>query len=382
MFLVNFLGGLAVIPAVLKHNNTFFSYADSIMPSFLFAAGFSYRLTTRKRLPQQGWFGMARRTLSRSFGLVLVSLAMYGAEDLGGPREWSGFGDGGALRLIAATIKADLWEVLAIIGLVQVLLLPVIAARPRVRLAALFGVSALHVLLSHLFNYDFVYGEPNGLDTLLGTEGRRAWDGGTFGLLHWAVPMLAGTLVFDLMAAVPRWAAAGRLVAWGALVMLAAFLSSGLSTLYTTADRRADGNDLAASPVRPPLERLGADSFAGLAEAPPFVEPDFQARNYWMMDKRIVSASFIWFSTGFAMALYGLFVLACDLGGLSVWLFRLLGQNPLAAYVIHHAIEGAVLAVVPRDAPLWYVLVALTVFFVWTVMFVRYLDRRKIYLRL
>ena len=56
MFLVNFVGGLQAFPEVLKHHNghPYFSYADTIMPSFLFAAGFSYRLTTLRRLGQQG----------------------------------------------------------------------------------------------------------------------------------------------------------------------------------------------------------------------------------------------------------------------------------------------------------------------------------------
>jgi hypothetical protein len=45
MCLVNFLGGYAAIHPVLKHNNNYFSYADSIMPGFLFACGFSYRLS-------------------------------------------------------------------------------------------------------------------------------------------------------------------------------------------------------------------------------------------------------------------------------------------------------------------------------------------------
>ena len=45
MCVVNFLGGLQAIHPVLKHNNNYFSYADTIMPSFLFACGFSYRLT-------------------------------------------------------------------------------------------------------------------------------------------------------------------------------------------------------------------------------------------------------------------------------------------------------------------------------------------------
>src|SRR5579883_576724 len=56
MFLVNFVGGLGCFPEVLKHHNDhpYFSYADTIMPSFMFAAGFSLRLTTLRRLGKQG----------------------------------------------------------------------------------------------------------------------------------------------------------------------------------------------------------------------------------------------------------------------------------------------------------------------------------------
>ena len=50
MFLVNFLGGFTAIHSVLKHNNNYFSYADSIMPSFMFAVGFSFRLTYLRRM--------------------------------------------------------------------------------------------------------------------------------------------------------------------------------------------------------------------------------------------------------------------------------------------------------------------------------------------
>ena len=45
MCLVNFLAPFAAIHSVLKHNDTYFSYADSIMPSFLFVVGFAFRLT-------------------------------------------------------------------------------------------------------------------------------------------------------------------------------------------------------------------------------------------------------------------------------------------------------------------------------------------------
>src|SRR5262245_66122329 len=70
MFVVNFLGNLTAIHPILKHNNTYFSYAESIMPSFLFACGYSYRLSTLRRLPTLGVAGTWRRTIVRGLALV------------------------------------------------------------------------------------------------------------------------------------------------------------------------------------------------------------------------------------------------------------------------------------------------------------------------
>ena len=53
MFLVNFIGGFAVVN-VLKHHNTYCSYADTIMPQFLFAVGFAFRLTFGRRAELDG----------------------------------------------------------------------------------------------------------------------------------------------------------------------------------------------------------------------------------------------------------------------------------------------------------------------------------------
>ena len=100
------------------------------------------------------------------------------------------------------------------------------------------------------------------------------------------------------------------------------------------------------------------------------------------MDKRVVTASFTVFATGFSLAAYALFILACDLAGWRLELFRVLGQNPLAAYILHQPIERAVRALVPADAPLGWGLLGLAVFFTVTVAFVRALDRRGLYLRL
>ena len=101
-----------------------------------------------------------------------------------------------------------------------------------------------------------------------------------------------------------------------------------------------------------------------------------------MMGKRGPNLSFMMFASGFAFALYGLFVVACDLGGLSVGIFRTFGTNALAAYFLHHVIEEQVKPLVPNDAPLWYCLCGFALFLLLTYACVRYLETRKIYLKL
>ena len=75
MFVVNFVGDLDAFPEVMKHHNghPYFSYADSIMTSFLFAAGFSYRLSALKRFAQVGRARACGHFVVRSLALVLIS---------------------------------------------------------------------------------------------------------------------------------------------------------------------------------------------------------------------------------------------------------------------------------------------------------------------
>src|SRR3954449_9556365 len=77
MLLVNFLSGFAVVPALLKHHNTYCSYADTIMPQFFFAVGFAYRLTFLRRLGRLGLAPAAAAVLRRNLGLILLGLVIY-----------------------------------------------------------------------------------------------------------------------------------------------------------------------------------------------------------------------------------------------------------------------------------------------------------------
>ena len=77
MCLVNFLAPFVVIHSILKHNDTYFSYADTIMPGFLFVVGFAFRLTYLKRRQKSGRLQTASSYVRRSGKLLLLSLLIY-----------------------------------------------------------------------------------------------------------------------------------------------------------------------------------------------------------------------------------------------------------------------------------------------------------------
>ena len=180
------------------------------------------------------------------------------------------------------------------------------------------------------------------------------------------------------------------LLASGVVLMTVGYGLSCLSRLYDVREgshvAALDSDPhFAASPVLPPFENASGRPLSDLLGEPPFmpiVGTDQRLINYWMMDKRMPSQSFMLFATGFGIVLYVVFIALCDLGGMAVPLFRTFGTNALAAYAIHHAIEMLVHQAIPKDAPFWPVFGGFLVFFLITWMMVRFLEKSKIYLRL
>ena len=89
MTFANFVGGFAAFHSVFKHNNNYLSYADTIMPNFMFVVGFSFRLTMLRRLKTMTWMQTCWSYFQRSMLLIFVSTLLFGIE--GNFARWSQF---------------------------------------------------------------------------------------------------------------------------------------------------------------------------------------------------------------------------------------------------------------------------------------------------
>ena len=309
MFVVNFVHGREAVPRIFQHNENWFSLADWIMPGFLFAVGMSFRLTWQKRVTKMSARTAAFGYVRRSFILILISLMAFGfGAEYSSWGEWSA---GGLREFVAALLKARMWEVLAIIGASQLLILPMVGKDTRFRAAALVVLLVSHAALSQWFNVHFVLAKPNVLDAFWGAANVRAWDGGFFGVINWAAIILAGTIAYDWLAEGPSVRAIRRFTTVGCCCMIVAYALSCLSTLYDLPDGRSDGIPaVAESPVIP----SATQGSLTLAESPftPVATPDHRQVNYWMMSKRLVTLPFVLFAVGFIFSLLAAFVYGCD----------------------------------------------------------------------
>jgi len=348
MLLVNFLGGYHAIPAILKHHNTYCSYADTIMPQFFFAVGFAYRLTFLRRMHQQGAWTAAGHVVKRSLGLILIGVVIYHLD--GGAKSWAELQSLGIGGFLASAFQRNLFQALVHIGVTSIWVLPVIATRPMARAGFLAASAVLHLRLSRWFYFDWVWNRP-GID------------GGPLGFLSWTIPLLVGSLAYDVMVGQNEARRVNRLLVWSLGLMLLGYALTCMSAL---------GSNPATSAVSGPIVTL---------VEPPFVTPA-RPESMWSMSQRAGSVSYQTFAAGFSLAVYVLFVLACDLGRWHAGLFRTFGQNALAAYILHELVAGAVKPFVPRDAPVWFVLAGFLLFFGISYLLVRYLEKSAIYIRM
>lgn len=356
MFFVNFVGGCVAIPAIFKHHHTYCSYADTIMPQFFLAAGFAYRLTWLRRAEKAGLAAATLHTLRRNFGLILFGVIFHHLDGKYGA--WAELQESGLWGVVRNGFQRNPFQTLVHIGVTGLWVLPVIGAGPRGRVLYMAASAALFVWLSQDFYYAWEMKRP-GID------------GGPLGFLTWTIPLLAGSLACDAVLNRPGAAGAGRLLAWGAALML---LGYGLSCLnrVTPPNALPEGAGVADVLVEPPF----------VPPADSDLNPGQPPLNLWTMSQRAGSVSYLTFGAGFSLALLALFRVACDGWGMRLYYLDLLGQNALAGYIIHDLVADTVKPFVPKDSPAWYVLSAFAVYLAIISLFLRFLEKHRLYLRL
>lgn len=327
MFLVNFIGGFQQVHDVLKHHNTYNSYADTIMPHFFFAVGFAMRLGMLK--------GAAYAAMVwRCLGLVLLGWVVYGLD--GHYKTWESLAELGWWGFVTKSFLRVPFQALTHIGVTGLWILPVM--RRRSRDLILFGVASglLHLWLSQAFWFEHLMRV-------------RMIDGGALGFLSWALPTLAGALAYDAVLRYGKQDAVGVIVKWGAALSVVGY---GISCVHGV-------------------------------EAPPFWPP-WNPVDLWTMTQRAGSLSYQTFSAGFSLLVYALFLWAVDVRkpGIEWGVFRTFGTNALAGYLIHSVVGETVHKFAPKDSPLLFVCFVTSVYMGITYLFVRALEKRGVYLRM
>jgi predicted acyltransferase len=266
MFAVHYYGpswGLNLEP-VLRHNHYYLSVGDLAFPWFHLAVGFALRLTLLRRLQTHGAWAAYGRVVRRCLLLILLgdAPALVGGLHmlLLGAWQHSDF-----LPWLATFIKHSGWSILAVIGVTSLWVLPVMGKSARARLVFLLGGLTVHALAMQTFYMGFMNGWPNPVDTVLGTTGVLAVEGGPLGFLVWAVPQIIGSLVHDLVVGLRPQRSCEALLGWGLMLVAIGYGFSCLSTLYPVVQgpqwdawSYPDTEQRVQSSVLPPLENRWA----------------------------------------------------------------------------------------------------------------------------
>ncbi len=334
MFLVNFIGGFAAVHDVLKHHNTYNSYADTIMPHFFFAVGFAMRLGFLKGVEREGLSATRKAMLQRGLGLILLGLVVYQLD--GNYKSWAQLEALGWRGFFEKSFLRNPFQALTHIGVTTIWILPVMHRRSRDLILFAAASGLLHLGLSAWFWFDFL-------------QRVRVIDGGPLGFLSWTLPTLAGALAYDAVKRLGATAALPWLLRWGFGLSLLGYAISCIHGL----------------------------------EAPPFWPP-WRPVDLWTMTQRAGSLSYQVFSAGFSLLVYAVFLWLCDARkpGLSWAFFTTLGTNALAGYLIHMMVGDAAGKFAPKDAPLYWVVSITGIYFLITWSFLRFLEKRAIFLRL
>lgn len=349
MFLVNFIGGFVVIPAIFKHHKTYCSYADTIMPQFFFAVGMAFRLAFLRHKEKLGIATAYTKAIRRILGLLLIGVIIYQLD--GGGWKWNELKELGIWGVLSQVFRKQVFQTLVHIGLASLWVLLVIDKSVAVRIVFVSITAIVHTVLSKWFYFDWA-------------RSTGVIDGGQLGFMTWSIPVIVGSLAYDCVSGRGPTGSIRKLAFWSIVLMVFGYAISCLTAVLSHSSQPQTAPTIWAWLARPPF-------------FPPAGPIDM-----WTMSQQTGSVSYQVFGAGFSLAVYVLFVWLSDIRGFEWVLFRTLGQNALAAYIIHGIVIDCIHPFVPKDAPLWYIAIAFLIFFTITWCILKYLEKRGCYLRL
>lgn len=407
MVVVNFLGAFAVTPRVLRHTNDYCSYADTVMPHFLFAVGFALAIVWG-RTATSGADSQRRtqwRLVRRSLTLAAVAFLLYfpwGTNNLPTQFFESSFW--------FSVFKRDWFQTLTHIAATTLWMLPMLKWGPVKRSVWLATSILLHAFLSEIFYFHWVHASPGGID------------GGPLGFLTWLIPASIGLWAGEAMQrldprtleALPLASAKKPLRAKCLLVACALMLIGySMSCLTRHFDRNDRGIESSQKLAESPVLGLGfpADSENNHSEnnhsenndsdtphssssgawqhflaEPPFVPPPSypkRAWNYWMMSQKAGTLSYQTFAGGLSLLVFLLFDWASDRIRSRWNPLTTLGRNAIACYIAHGFLIDAISSGwLQKTSPESHVFLGL--FLVLSAIFglAKFLEWRGVFLRL
>ncbi len=164
MVLANYLAGVRIVPAWLKHAPDIgLTVIDLIAPFFILAIGLTYGTSLRRRMAADGMGPTAWHLVRRYLGFIGIGAILAAGERLVGESDGS-------------------WGVLQAIGVAGLVALPLAALPVLWRAIVALGMLAGYQLLLDRFWLAFVLGSPHG---------------GLPGTLAWSAMLVAATVLAD-----------------------------------------------------------------------------------------------------------------------------------------------------------------------------------------
>ncbi|MCA9041818.1 MAG: hypothetical protein KDA65_15800, partial [Planctomycetaceae bacterium] len=184
MFLVNYMGSYkSFVHPILLHHNVSCSYADTIMPHFIFAVGFAFRLSFGRKQHEGGLTAAYWRVVRRIIGLLVVTFSVYHVGRIA--ENWDQLTEMTFWEIFERPMKRVWLQTLGHIAVTSLWILPWMRTSVLTRIIVMVACALAHHIACYYGYFTYANSNPNAID------------GGPLGFLTWTTPALLGTIACD-----------------------------------------------------------------------------------------------------------------------------------------------------------------------------------------